>query len=575
MNVKKMMWWLSGGAVPVLPDDAVIVFVSIGQSNSNGRAEADRLAITTWPLRPVNSSYYVKTDYLSTDNGSLQSMWIGGPSYEEPDNSAQRLFASDAILTSKLRALFGKDTPIYHINGGEGGTFIVSPAAARSWQEAENECFDRCFNGMYLPAIADIEAAYPTREIKVVVLFHSGESEAIAGGANLTNFPAALQSLMDSMDGVDSYLAAAPWLFTKIYYNVDVNEATINGHIQTFVDGHSDRCYVVDISDQPRKVDLTTEQKAGVTPTTGSDDEHTSYIGQIRKATLQYPQILNYFNWPNNDISEITDNTEFDPSVYVQSGKTAFRLQMNRDNMTITAGGGTPGDENKITDVLDDLGLHDWTVGGTISGRLKNQVRKGLMYFPIGASEGATRVISPVALSNSLFNDGGFIWSVGGYMKFAPNTSGGSPAEAILSTTDAYSGTRSNILIYKTATEELRCEVRCASSTVKIAETDLPVFATGLNVGDQQFIHWCVTSNGANLKIFIDGVEVALDATNNGSLSGITPGNFNNAVNGVVIGARQTGASTFDFHAMGEMREMFGFSSIALSAAEIQNLMIN
>lgn len=558
----------------VLPNNAVIVFVSIGQSNSNGRAEADRLAITTWPLRPVNSSYYVKTDYTSTDNGSLRSMWIGGPNYEEPDNSAQRLFASDGILTSKLRSLFGKDTPIYHINGAEGGSFIVSTGAGRDWQEADNECFSRCFTGMYSPVIADIEALHPTREIKVIVLFHSGESEAIAGGANLTNFPTALQSLMDSMDNVDSYLADAPWLFTKIYYNITANETTINNHIQTFVDSHSNRCFVVDISDQPRKVDLTVAQKAGVTPT-DADDNHTSYLGQIQKAALQYPQILDYFNWPNNDISEITNNAEFDPSVYVQSGKTAMRLQMNRSNMTINGSGGTPGDENKITDLADSLVVRDWVVGGTVAGRLKNQLRKGVMYFPVGASEGATRVISPVALSNGLFNDGGFIWSVGFYIKFAPNNSGGSPAEAIFSTTDVYSGTRSNVLIYKLATEELRCEVRCNSSTVKIAETDVPVFASGLNEGDQQFIHCTITSNGTNLKIFIDGVEVALDATNNGSLSGITPSNFNNAVNGIVIGARQTGASTFDFHFMGEMREVFGFAGIALSAAQIQNIMLN
>lgn len=504
------------GGASELPDNIVPVIFAILQSNSNGRGEADRLAITTWPLRLVNCYYYVKTDYLSTDNGSFRSMWIGGPNFEEPNDSARRLFGGDAILACKMRALFGKDTPIYLINAAEGGTGTVADAGYRDWQQASNECFDRAINGMYLPAIADIEAAHPTKTIKVIVMYHGGETEAQegAGSGKVANFPAALGALYNSINAVDNYLGAAPWLFTKLHYSLDAGEDAVNAHIQTFVNNNSARCKLIDISDQPRKIDLTIEQKAGVAPT-GTDDNHTSYLGQIAKGERGYTQALNFFNWPNNDISDITNNTEFDPSVYVQPGKTAFRLQMNRGNMTVNGSGGTPGDENKITDVLDSLGLHNFTVGGT-AGRLKSQFRKGCMYFPIGTTIGDTRIVSPVALTNSIFNDGGFVWSIGGWVKFAPNTGGTSPDQAILHTTDAYSGTRSNVLVYKTAAEKLEVQVRCASSTAKIATTASVIFEGAVNEGDQHFIHWCVTSNGSNLKIFINGVEVDRSTTDRG-----------------------------------------------------------
>lgn len=563
-----------------LPDNLVIVLFSILQSNSNGRAEADRLVITTWPLRPINSFYLRKTDYTATNNGTIRGMAIGGDGFEEPDESARRMFAADAIMVSKLRSLFGGDTPIYTCNAAEGGTFTVTKTSSRDWQEASNECFARATTGMYSGLITSLEALYPTREIKVIVMFHGGESEAISGGSDLTNFPSALQSLYNSMNGVDSYLAEAPWLFTKIYYNVNANEATINGHIQTFVDANPDRCYVVDISDQPRKQDLTTEQKAGVSPS-GTDDQHTSYLGQIAKAERHYPNILDYFNWPNRDISEITDNTVFDPSVYAQPGKAWFRLQLNRDNMTILGSGGTAGDENKITDILDNGDIsRDWTVAGT-APRFKIHERIGCLHSPPGASVGATRIISPVSLSNQIFNDGGFVWSLWFIMKRNPNTgSGGNPIQCILSSTDVYSGTRSNVLLYIVASGDLQLETRCNSSTVKIAQSDQPFCNVTVNEADQDWIFGGVTSNGSNVKLFRGTrytavEEIALDATNNGSLSGITPANFNNSVNGIVGLQRQTGASTFDMGYMGDICEVGGMSSIALTAEQFENIKSN
>ena len=155
-------------------------------------------------------------------------MWVGGPNYEEPDEAARRFFASDVILASKLRALFGAETPIYCVNAAEGGTFMVSKPGSRDWQKASNECFSRGVDNMYLPAIAKIQAAHPTRVIYPIVLFQGGESEAITGGADLANFPAALQTFYNDMNAAHSTLARAPWIFTKIHYNITANETIIN-----------------------------------------------------------------------------------------------------------------------------------------------------------------------------------------------------------------------------------------------------------------------------------------------------------------------------------------------------------
>ena len=548
--------------VKILPDNLAIHIVKPTQSNNNARGEVRRLKITTWPVHVTNCYYYVKTDYTSADNGFFRSCWAGGPNWEEPNEAARTMFGDELILASKLRALFGKDTPIYITNAAEGGTFIVQrPGGQRDWQEASGECFDRCINGMYRPAVVDIETAHPTRTIFTIVPFQGGESESIEGGAALAAFPAGLESFFQSMNNVDQYLANALWLFTKIHYNITANETILNGYIEDFVNAHPDRTSWIDISDKPRKVDLTLEEKAGEAPS-GSDDPHTSWIGQEAKGIRNFVKLLNLASWPDRDVSERTSHTGFDFAQFVQPGHGSFRLSFARDNMTITPGGGTPGEQNTITDVLDILGLNDWTVTGEL--RLKVQGTLACAYFPIGATIGASRIVSPTLLSNSIFGTG--IFTVGAWVKFAPSIAGTNPDQAIFSTTNVYAGVRSQFLCYKTNSGTILVNHRANSSTVASAETGV-VLNTTLNEGDNQFHFVVVTSTGnlGHLSIYFDGVLAATTA-----YSGlITPSNFNNAVNGIVFGQRQTAASTYDFGAMNYVPEAFGYGNIALSADNI------
>ena len=67
--------------------------------------------------------------------------------------------------------------------------------------------------------------------------------------------------------------------------------AGINNAIVAYA-GSVSNAYVIDLSDQPTKAELTTLQKGGVTPSTGVDDGHESYLAQIAKGERIYAQLV-------------------------------------------------------------------------------------------------------------------------------------------------------------------------------------------------------------------------------------------------------------------------------------------
>ena len=148
---------------------------------------------------------------------------------------------------------------------------------------------------------------------------------------------------------------------------------------------------------------------------------------------------------------------------------------------------------------------------------------------------------------------------------------GGNPNEAIFSTTNVYAGVRSQVLCYKTNTGTIRVDYRANSSTAVTVETGVVCNAT-LNEGDSQFFQVGVscTGDGGFANIYINGVLAAT-----APITGMVPSTFNNAVNGIVFGQRQTAAATYDFSAMLEAPEFLGFGGIALGPTELNNLSLN
>ncbi len=580
---------ISLGSYPQVPDSTIVVIIEFPSQSNEGREDYRRLVINPLPLNNADCYVWYKPNYTTVNDGELKNAQGGINTFGQGGGTYINWGAKNVLL-GYFHDITGY--PVFLINAARGATGIAFDAGEQDFSPlSTGEAYDVGVDGKIIPGLAAIHALYPTADYnyEYVILFHGAENDATSPGKT-SNFSANIDAVFDQLfldvpalvDAQVFFFSGHYWAqFTDLTYEGTAddaaNEVTINTAKQAYCDARDNFHYINFFADTPRDrmYELTTEEKAGVV--SGADNAHTSYRGQISKADKVIKAWAKAKNYQVPYLTERGKNNFFYASTYIQPNKRAFRLQFNRPNLTVTPAGGTAGDENKITDVFDSfLSTRDWTVGGSSSARLKVQNRKGGVWFPPATSEGDTRITSPSSLPNQIFNDGSFVWSIGGWAKFEPNTgSGGNPDQAILSTNDVYAGTRSRVLVYKTNVGKLRVDVNCNSSTTKSALTNLAVFNATANTCDADFIHWTVTSDGTNIKIFINGVEQALDAVSNGSLSGITPTNFFNNTNGIVIGERQTGASTFDFGFMGEMREVFGYGGIALTASQILEIMKN
>jgi len=77
-----------------------------------------------------------------------------------------------------------------------------------------------------------------------------------------------------------------------------------------------------------------------------------------------------------------------------------------------------------------------------------------------------------------------------------------------------------------------------SNTNVALAETNAAVFADGAT----SFTHVVFTLDGSNIKIYINGAEVALDGTNDGDMTGVTMSEYTNAKN-LLVGAYNNAAA--------------------------------
>jgi len=107
--------------------------------------------------------------------------------------------------------------------------------------------------------------------------------------------------------------------------------------------------------------------------------------------------------------------------------------------------------------------------------------------------------------------------------------------------------------------------------TLKQALTSTPIFTTGTQLKEK---HIAVTfTNGDFIRIYVDGVLQTLDATLNGSLSGINLSSYVNNTNKLMIGA--TRDSTIAFPLNGHLRDFIIQPGVVYSQSDINNLMTN
>lgn len=271
----------------------LMVVLDMGESDSVGRAEINRLAEPTlnpvsYIASPVGLKLFYKTSHDMTDNGKWVKYQGGVNSVEPTNESVLNNFGSEISLGSKLYERLG--IPIYYIKSGNGGTDLESNPQPDWSPDNANEEFDITTQRFFTPAIAKLTTEYPGKPIKIVLLWHQGESDAAVEAwrnAYATNFLAFVTELR----AYDVSLTTVPLIAIKIYNNIGANEDVINAALAGYGGANY---YLLDVASQctyPRKQDLPADIKAAYPPT-GSDDIHNSIEFQIKKGEMIFNKLV-------------------------------------------------------------------------------------------------------------------------------------------------------------------------------------------------------------------------------------------------------------------------------------------
>lgn len=527
-----------------------------GQSNAVGRAETNRqIQLTKYPEIPSLTKIYYKPDYSSSDNGAFQVLHNGSINTKEPDQSGSlEMFGAYSILGQLLSGLVNRTT--YIVMAGDGGTALKQNLTSPDWAPAStNECFQIFTEYYYSVAYDKVAAENPGKTIVPIIVWHQGETDAMDNTAT-SQYAANFSSFVTALRASHSSLGNALMLITKLYYNLTANEDTINDVFQAYADANSDIVKIIDISDQPRKVDLTTEQKGGLSPT-ASDDNHTSYLGQIAKGERIYAQIKEFYNIDVDD-SEITTYTTFDPTTIGTSG---IRLQLSRDKLTI-------GTNSSVSAAANDFNIGTFnSVSGSPAIKFKVDQRKGWISF-LAASSARLNASAPIG--TSLFADETGV----SYATWVKPRDGqpGSTFTLINDIQNVNSANNSRLSVLITTAGKINAFV-AVSGSIGQALTQNAIFTNGQQLEPKHIA--VVFDNVAHLiSIYVDGVLQTLDAVLNGDITAVNMANYVNASTALTIGATRS-TLPFGSYFNGLMRETYVFKGVLLSQSQIENLMLN
>lgn len=288
----------------IINSNFIPVVFELSQSNG-GQGEADRLALTgeitsagltkmTYSKTPANCRIWEKTSIDFNDTGVMQDLSAGvnGTQY-----SANRVFGADVALLPLLRDST-TENKAYYIKAMKGGTQLYLSGGTNDWNaDTVGGLLDYSLHYHARSAIREILAENPGKQIKVVLLRHQGESDNTdikrnAYYQNSLNFLAKIRAYQ--IDGV-SYFADSPFIDTLLKYEPAQQQEIDMNALKVQFATEQPNCYTIDISAQPRKVDLTTAQKGGYTPTL-PDNSHGSYLSMLQKGEAAY-DLLKSLNW--------------------------------------------------------------------------------------------------------------------------------------------------------------------------------------------------------------------------------------------------------------------------------------
>lgn len=521
---------LSNGGTGNIPD-FIPVHLVLGQSNNEGNAENDRLELLTYPQQPSGVYIYWKPDYTASDNGNWEPAFgavnTRGPNF----TPGERLFGHYLLLGSKMHTLLRRN--IYVLMCAESSTSLYQ-RVGEDWDPTSvNECFEKFMENYFDVAIAKLQTEFPGVPIKVFISWHQGETDAVAGEA--AGYAARFDTLFSAVRAHNTLLNDAIWTLFLLNHDQSAGETTINNALIAKAAANPSFVFTVDVSDMPRKVDLTVDQKGGFTPTK-ADDNHISYLGHEAKSDREYAIIKSHFGWTAPD-SEFLENTQFpdDPSTFM-------RLQMSRNKLTI-------GTNNIVTNIDSDFGI-DFTPANDL--RFKVDRRKGNIFFSSRKTDG--RAVGVSAVGSTWFNQS-FSW--GCWVK--PHD--GIPAATYFIFHDVRNTGSANLSrFFVQINTSGQIQVGYAVGSLVSAITSDVIF-TNFSSIHAKYIAVTVQSGGS-IKIYvgdpITGLAVEKALTASSSIAALTMANYVNATNPPTIGASLTGAGTWGFNFFGMLREMRG-----------------
>ena len=281
--------------------------LSLGQSHAMGRQEPTRLQNTQYNYKGIGAGYPTvrsgQGQYVLNPSGVYiyQKFLPGGPTdptsvddgswapYVAGTNSTYKgkAFGPELSCATRLSDHTGKD--VYIVKCAFGGTGLSSTCTGSSPPGNWNNTVRAVAAEDYLRrAMRDFRTANPTLRPRLLgINWWQGEQDATEGKTSAV-YQAQFALFRTYWQGIIQGLFVEQdfaWNVTKLKYNEDANEATINGALTTIASTYADT-YLVDATPYPQGNALTVSEAAPMavgSPNTdgGTDNNHVSYIGLL------------------------------------------------------------------------------------------------------------------------------------------------------------------------------------------------------------------------------------------------------------------------------------------------------
>ena len=287
------------------PPTTADFIITMGQSHAMGRQEPTRLQNTNYNYKGIGAGYPTvrsgQDQYVLNPSGVYiyEKFLPGGPTdptsvddgswapYVAGTNSTYRGKAFGPELSCATRISDQTGNSVYIVKCAFGGTGLSNTCVSSSSPGNWNTALRIIAAENYLRrAMRDFRTANPTIRPRLLAInWWQGEQDAVESissavyQAQYALFRTYWQGIIQGLFVEQDFA----WNVTKLKFNENANEATINSALAAIASTYADT-YLVDATPYPQGDSLTVSEASPMatgTPTTdgGNDDNHVSYIG--------------------------------------------------------------------------------------------------------------------------------------------------------------------------------------------------------------------------------------------------------------------------------------------------------